>query len=100
MQSLERETSSSVSDKPSAQVDQTTSAFGMAGIEGADDEKSPRRSNPRKYLLYRPSFAQISLYLATCFKDISENSAMLLYISADGTKRQSATNGTLFRISN
>jgi hypothetical protein len=43
--------------------------------------------------LYRPSFAQIALYLATCFKDISDNSALLLYISADGSKRQSQSNG-------
>jgi hypothetical protein len=93
MQSLERESSSNIS-KSAIPAEQTALALGMAGIEGvADDEKNPRRSNPRKYLLYRPSFAQIALYLATCFKDISDNSALLLYISADGSKRQSQSNG-------
>jgi hypothetical protein len=50
---------------------------------------SQKRSNPRKYLLYRPTFAQLMLYIATCFKDINENSALLLYVSADGSKRLS-----------
>jgi Protein SCAI len=36
-------------------------------------------------MLYRPSFAQIQMFLATCFKDLSENSSILLYISADGS---------------
>jgi hypothetical protein len=46
-----------------------------------------KRINPHKYLLYRPTFAQLYLYLATAFKDISESSAFLLYISADGAKK-------------
>ena len=114
MQSLERESNTSsqpgAAPKPAAQADQTTSSFGMTGIDNAGTTETPvdtptsnaatastaaRRSNPRKYLLYRPSYAQIALYLATCFKDISDSSALLLYISADGSKRQSQTNGTL-----
>lgn len=31
-------------------------------------EKSPKRSNPHKYLLYRPTLSQLMVYLATAFK--------------------------------
>lgn len=100
MQSLEREPPTLGLNRPpgATPADQTTSGFGMTGIEnnGEEDRQQARRSNPRKYLLYRPSFAQIALYLATCFKDISENSAMLLYLSADGSKRNSASLGICF----
>src|SRR5690242_13782950 len=97
MQSLERDPQSVGGwSKPqqTTSQEQTSSGFGMAGIdskEGEEDKQQSRRSNPRKYMLYRPSFAQIAMFLATCFKDISENSAILLYISADGSKRQTST---------
>ncbi|KAJ3099341.1 hypothetical protein HDU97_003266 [Phlyctochytrium planicorne] len=55
--------------------------------EGGAEKAATRRTNPHKYLLYRPTFAQLMLYIATAFKDISENSALLLYLSADGAKR-------------
>ncbi|KAJ3215228.1 hypothetical protein HDU67_000715 [Dinochytrium kinnereticum] len=58
-----------------------------AGGETGGDKAATRRTNPHKYLLYRPTFAQLMLYIATAFKDISENSALLLYVSADGAKR-------------
>ena len=93
MQSLERDPSTIGGwSKPTSTPahDQTTSGFGMAGIDSKDldetDKQQSRRSNPRKYMLYRPSFAQVIMFLATCFKDISENSAILLYLSADGSK--------------
>jgi hypothetical protein len=95
LQSLEREPSTNGGwgkEKQTQQQDPTTSGVGMTGIDSKDakdqDESQLRRTNPRKYLLYRPTFAQLLLYIATCFKDISENSALLLYISADGSKRQ------------
>ncbi|RIA93193.1 protein SCAI [Glomus cerebriforme] len=50
------------------------------------DKSSSRRVNPHKYLLYRPTFSQLLVYIATAFKEINENSALLLYISADGAK--------------
>ena len=31
-------------------------------------EKSAKRSNPHKYLLYRPTLSQLMVYLATAFK--------------------------------
>lgn len=63
-----------------------TGTGGDKGDERYEDAKSLRRSNPHKYLLYRPTFNQLLLYLTTAFKDVSENAAMLLYMSADGAK--------------
>jgi hypothetical protein len=91
MQSLERDPSIGggwTKPQQAPPQDQTTSGFGMAGIDskdGEEDKQQAKRSNPRKYMLYRPSFAQIMMFLATTFKDISENSAILLYVSADGS---------------
>lgn len=77
LQSLEREPSSNLtSEKPSGE-----------GSEKQEEDPSVKRINPHKYLLYRPTFAQLYLYLSTAFKDISESSAFLLYISADGAKK-------------
>ncbi|KAJ3270720.1 hypothetical protein HDV01_007476 [Terramyces sp. JEL0728] len=94
LQSLEREPSLSGGfTKPVPQqappIDQTTSGVGMTSFdkEPEEDTKS-KRSNPRKHLLYRPTFAQLALYVATCFKDITENNCLMIYISADGSKRQ------------
>jgi hypothetical protein len=51
-----------------------------------NEERPQRKNNPRKYLLYQPQITQLLLYLATCFKDISDSCCILLYISADGPK--------------
>ncbi|KAG0213621.1 hypothetical protein BGX31_001253 [Mortierella sp. GBA43] len=50
-------------------------------------EKAPKRSNPHKSLLYRPTLSQLMMYLATAFKELGNDSAMLVYMSADGLKR-------------
>ncbi|KAF9974234.1 hypothetical protein BGZ73_002420 [Actinomortierella ambigua] len=50
-------------------------------------ERMIRRSNPHKYLLYRPAFSQLMVYLATAFKELSNDAALLIYISADGSKK-------------
>ncbi|KAI8974992.1 hypothetical protein BDB01DRAFT_899663 [Pilobolus umbonatus] len=47
-------------------------------------DKQNKRSNPHKYLLYRPSLSQLLVYISTAFKDTSDSSALLLYLSADG----------------
>ncbi|KAJ3333869.1 hypothetical protein HDU76_002195 [Blyttiomyces sp. JEL0837] len=65
---------------------------GSDAIDGAD-KSAFRRSNPHKYLLYRPTLAQLLLYISTAFKDINESSCLLLYLSADGAKRQSKPEG-------
>ena len=43
-----------------------------------------RRENPHKYLLYRPSFSQLFVFLASGFKELPANGVLLLYLSADG----------------
>jgi hypothetical protein len=45
---------------------------------------SSKRTNPHKYLLYRPSLSQLLVYITTAFKDTGDSAVMLLYISADG----------------
>lgn len=77
LQSLEREPSSNLAaDKPTSDASEKT-----------EEDNANKRTNPHKYLLYRPTFAQLYLYLSTAFKDISDSSAFLLYISADGAKK-------------
>ncbi|KAF9400741.1 hypothetical protein BGX21_003591 [Mortierella sp. AD011] len=53
-------------------------------------EKGTKRLNPHKYLLYRPTLSQFMVYLATAFKEVSSDSALLIYLSADGSKRSAA----------
>ncbi|XP_039287520.1 protein SCAI isoform X1 [Nilaparvata lugens] len=47
-------------------------------------DRPPKRENPHKYLLYKPTFSQIMVFLASGFKELPANGALLLYISADG----------------
>ena len=56
--------------------------------EGANPvSQSPvKRSNPHKYLLYRPSLGVLMNYLSIGFKDLGENNSLLVYLSADGLK--------------
>ncbi|XP_013136550.1 PREDICTED: protein SCAI [Papilio polytes] len=42
-----------------------------------------RNENPHKYLLFKPSAAQVLVYLASGCYDLPNNGALLLYISAD-----------------
>lgn len=66
------------------------------GDSGDAEAHLMSRTNPRKYLLYRPTFAQLLTYLSTAFKDLGENSAMLLYLSADGSKRAAHAEQSIF----
>ena len=43
-----------------------------------------KRENPHKYLLYRPSFSQLYVFLASGFKELPTSGVLLLYLSADG----------------
>lgn len=47
-------------------------------------QSSYKRENPHKYLLYRPSFSQLFVFLASGFKELPPNGVLLLYLSADG----------------
>ncbi|KAI8335943.1 hypothetical protein BC941DRAFT_354942 [Chlamydoabsidia padenii] len=94
LQSLEREPAG----KPSTRELQPAAA---AAVEKKDQSKestlntqSPttsqpshvgsKRTNPHKYLLYRPTLSQLMVYIATAFKDTGDSAVMLLYLSADG----------------
>ncbi|KAI8075637.1 hypothetical protein BDF21DRAFT_423328 [Thamnidium elegans] len=56
----------------------------MSANTNTSVDKSNKRSNPHKYLLYKPSLSQLMVYISTAFKDTSDGSALLLYLSADG----------------
>lgn len=60
-----------------------TNTQSTANLNNSGD-KSSKGSNPHKYLLYRPSLSQLMVYISTAFKDTSDTSALLLYLSADG----------------
>lgn len=51
---------------------------------GDTGSRTLKRENPHKYLLYKPTFSQLMVFLASGFKELPANGAMLLYISADG----------------
>ncbi|KAF9195376.1 hypothetical protein BGZ50_004752 [Haplosporangium sp. Z 11] len=63
------------------------SAEEISAAQRRNTEKIVKRSNPHKYLLYRPTFSQLMVYLATAFKEVSNDSVLLIYLSADGLKR-------------
>ncbi|OZJ03563.1 hypothetical protein BZG36_03094 [Bifiguratus adelaidae] len=81
LQSLERE--------PYGKEKESTA--GNSTEEAPAPERTIKRANPHKYLLYRPTQSQLMVYLAAAFKEIDENSVLLLYISADGYTRNSAS---------
>lgn len=41
-------------------------------------------ASPLKYALYKPTFSQLYLVLASGFKELPQNGVLLLYLSADG----------------
>lgn len=53
-------------------------------VIGYNVENGPRRENPHKYLLYKPSPMQMLVYLSNGCHDLPPNGVLLLYISADG----------------
>ncbi|KAJ9084234.1 hypothetical protein DSO57_1026566 [Entomophthora muscae] len=57
---------------------------------------SPRRATlppPNKHMLFRPTLGQLLIYIANAYKEITENSALLLYLSAEGVKASPAEGG-------
>jgi hypothetical protein len=77
LQSLEREPNAAgaasaatggATTKPEGD-DAAAMAISESGAANGDaDKSSSRRSNPHKYLLYRPTLAQLLLYISTAFK--------------------------------
>ncbi|KAG0028881.1 hypothetical protein BGZ82_008221 [Podila clonocystis] len=109
LQSLERETpqirgtsvdagvKASLTSAVSAAVASGTEANSTPAVkeETMDDplsgqrrnDKEKKKPNPHKYLLYRPTLSQLMVYMATAFKEVASDSALLIYLSADGSKR-------------
>ncbi|XP_046997506.1 protein SCAI isoform X1 [Schistocerca americana] len=65
--------------------------YGIGGSKGPyqlvcqeNGDRPMKRENPHKYLLYKPTFSQIMVFLSSGFKELPPNGALLLYISADG----------------
>ncbi|XP_042235798.1 protein SCAI-like isoform X5 [Homarus americanus] len=80
LQTLEREPQEDV-----AQIYDASPAPNKIPFENGDASgRTLKRENPHKYLLYKPTFSQLMVFLASGFKELPANGAMLLYISADG----------------
>jgi hypothetical protein len=84
LQLLEREPTSA--DKQNSDNNEQEKKDNQEDPNDKNEKNSMRRINPHKYLLHKPSFGQLMLYITTAFKEISDNSALLLYLSADGVK--------------
>jgi len=78
LQTLEREPQDEL-----AQVYDSSPAPGRVPIENGG--VMGRRENPHKYLLYKPTLPQLQVFLASGYKELPPNGALLLYISADGS---------------
>ncbi|CAG2184311.1 unnamed protein product, partial [Oppiella nova] len=59
------------------------SGAGGVGV-GGGVSSTGKRDNPHKYLLYKPTFSQFFVFLASGFKELPANGVLLLYLSADG----------------
>eukprot|EP00092_Neocalanus_flemingeri_P003583 GFUD01003843.1.p1 GENE.GFUD01003843.1~~GFUD01003843.1.p1 ORF type:complete len:573 (+),score=133.56 GFUD01003843.1:138-1856(+) len=78
LQTLEREPQDEL-----AQVYDSSPAPGRIPLENGG--VMGRRENPHKYLLYKPTLPQLQVFLASGYKELPPNGALLLYISADGS---------------
>jgi len=78
LQTLEREPQDELT-----QVYDTSPATGRVPLENGG--MLNKRENPHKYLLYKPTLPQLQVFLASGYKELPPNGALLLYISADGS---------------
>ena len=82
LQTLEREPQ----DEMSQAYDRSPAPMRVPAMEnGGSGVTSRPRENPHKYLLYKPSLPQLLVFLASGYKELPPNGALLLYISADGS---------------
>lgn len=80
LQALEREPQEDIN-----QLYDTSPAPGrMATFAENGAPGSLKRENPHKYLLYKPTFGQLFVFLASGFKELPATGVILLYLSADG----------------
>ncbi|CAF4330548.1 unnamed protein product [Rotaria sp. Silwood2] len=83
LQAVERQPVESTLSSDDRATTQSPANHEKETIDLYDDESS-KRSNPHKYLLYKPTFSQIYAFTASAFKELPMNGVLLLYISADG----------------
>lgn len=79
LQALEREPQEDIN-----QMYDVSPAPGRMPFAENGDPRSTKRENPHKYLLYKPTFSQFFVFLASGFKELPVNGVLLLYLSADG----------------
>lgn len=79
LQALEREPQDDI-----AHMYDASPAPGRLPFPENGDHRSLKRENPHKYLLYKPTFGQFYVFLASGFKELPANGVLLLYLSADG----------------
>lgn len=79
LQALEREPQEDLT-----QLYDSSPAPGRAPFPENGDHRPVKRENPHKYLLYKPTFSQLYVFLASGFKELPANGILLLYLSADG----------------
>ena len=61
-------------------------------LDGDDKKSAPtKRMNAHKYLLFKPTLPQLLFYLSAAFKELNEDSGLLLYLSADGLSADSGS---------
>ena len=54
-------------------------------LQDGQNPSTKQRENPHKYLLYKPTFGQLTTFLASGYRELPPGGAMLLYLSADGS---------------
>ncbi|CAM4744582.1 unnamed protein product [Rotaria magnacalcarata] len=83
LQAVERQSVESTSSSDERALMQSPATQQKEILDLSDGELSIR-SNPHKYLLYKPTFSQIYAFTASAFRELPPNGVLLLYISADG----------------
>ena len=84
LQTLERESLEDVAQLYDASPAPGKIPYQNGESGGGGGGRINKRENPHKYLLYKPTFSQLLVFLASGFKELPANGVMLLYISADG----------------
>ena len=86
LQTLEREPQEDITQMYDASPAPGRQPLENGGIVGPGTGMSAclKRENPHKYLLYKPTVSQFSVFLASGQKELPANGALMLYISGDG----------------
>lgn len=68
------------------QQQQSTKSFNLLARPTFNSQQAQGiKGSPHKYLLFRPTFSQLFLFLASGYKELPANGVILLYLSADGS---------------